>query len=112
MKNLPTFDEFIIESTNSLPINEGMKILSKEFGGYDDQDFLKKIWHMPLTELEDLLKIAEAELKRHISISPKKGVLSAIPRKEAEIAKGHIKFLVSVINNKRKNPDFVPDLYK
>lgn len=108
MKNIPTFEEFLNESE----INETMKIISKEFGGYDDQEFLEKIWNLSLDELESLLTTAKSELKRHTSSSPKRGVFSTFARQDTLVAKGHIKFLESVIMKKKKDPSFVPDLYK
>ncbi len=107
MENIKSYKEFINES-----ISDGiMTIMSDEFGK-TDTEFLQIIWHMSLTELEDLLKTANEDLKNYKRVYPQRGTISAIYRRVAQIAEGRIRFLKEVISDKKKDPDYIPAYYK
>jgi hypothetical protein len=89
-----------------------MQIMSDEFGK-TDKEFLQIIWHMSLTELEDLLKTANTDLKDYKRVFPPRGLTnSVIYRRMAQIAEGRIRFLKEVIDHKKKDPDYIPASYK
>jgi hypothetical protein len=107
MENIKSYEEYINES-----ITDGtMTIMSDEFGK-TDKEFLQIIWHMSLSDLEDLLKTANTDLKDYKRVYPQKGTISALYRREANIAEGRIRFLEEVISDKKEDPDYIPALYK
>jgi hypothetical protein len=101
--------QLIKEEINKI-LSEDAKIISKEFGGYNDSEFLKKTWKMSLEELESLLTISIDELKWLKKNS--KGTLGLFNRKDAQWVASRIKFLKQIISSKKKNPNFIPDHHK
>jgi hypothetical protein len=93
-------------------INESYtsKVISKEFGGTDDSQFLKIAWKLSLDELQDLLATSISDLKWLKAHS--KGILNSFNRKDALWVAGRIKFIQQIITSKKKNPNFIPDIYK
>ena len=91
-------------------LNEAdIKALRKEFGGYDDRVFLKKVWHMSLDELNDLLKVSLLDMKWLKGNS--KGTIGLFARKDAQWLKSRIDYIKQIIKSKTKRPDYVPDHY-
>lgn len=86
------------------------KILSNEFGGYDDSKFLKKIWYIEISELEKLLNQSMTDLKFLKANS--KGIIGSFNRKDVQWVTGRIKYIQQVIKSKKKEPNFVPDHYR
>lgn len=87
------------------------KVLSKEFGGYNDSDFLKVIWKMPIEDVEELLKGTLVDLKWSKSLLPK-GMVGMFAKRDIQIVNSRIKFLKQVIAYKQKDPNFIPDSFK
>jgi hypothetical protein len=91
-------------------LNEDAKVISKEFGGTNDSEFLKIAWKMSIDNLEKLLLTSIEDLKFLKKNS--KGTLGLFNKKDAQWVTGRIKFIKQIILNKKKNPDFIPDHYK
>jgi hypothetical protein len=91
-------------------LNEGAKVISKEFGGTNDSEFLKIAWKMSIDNLEKLLLTSIEDLKFLKKNS--KGTLGLFNRKDAQWVTSRIKFIKQIILSKKKNPDFIPDHHK
>ena len=91
-------------------LNEDAKVISKEFGGTNDSEFLKIAWKMSIDNLEKLLLTSIEDLKFLKKNS--KGTLGLFNRKDAQWVTSRIKFIKQIILSKKKNPDFIPVHYK
>lgn len=100
----------IIREEISKVLNEDAKVISKEFGGINDSEFLKIAWKMSIDDLEKLLQTSIEDLKWLKKNS--KGTLGLFNRKDAQWVTNRIKFIKQIISSKKKTPDFIPDYYK
>jgi hypothetical protein len=100
----------IIKEEISKILNEDAKVISKEFGGYNDSEFLKIAWKMSIDDLEKLLLTSIEDLKWLKKNS--KGTLGLFNKKDAQWVNSRIKFIKQIINSKKKNPNFIPDHHK
>jgi hypothetical protein len=91
-------------------LNEDAKVISKEFGGTNDSEFLKIAWKMSIDNLEKLLLTSIEDLKFLKKNS--KGTLGLFNRKDAQWVTSRIKFIKQIILSKKKNPDFIPVQHK
>jgi len=103
MKHIQTFESYLNENSEA-------KITAAEFG--DDPTFLSIVWHYSKTELEDLLKTSESDIKWLKANGPKGKIMGSFTRRNLSIIESRIKFLKQIIDSKKKNPEFVPDQYK
>lgn len=102
----------IIEEEIKYVLNESSNILSKEFGGYDDKEFLKIVWKLSIPELENLLNASKIELNWLKNQGPKGKIMGLFNRRDISIMKNRIEYLNGIISDKKKNPDFIPDFVK
>ena len=91
-------------------LNEDAKVISKEFGGTNDSEFLKIVWKMPINDLEKLLLTSIEDLKWLKKNS--KGTSGLFNKKDAQWVTNRIKYIKQIISSKKKNPDFIPDHHK
>lgn len=115
MKNQILSEEFrrmqkLAGLINESQLSEEVKVTSKEFGGYDDSEFLKIAWKMSIDDLEKLLLTSIDDLKWLKKNF--KGTLGLFHKRDAQIITNRIKFINQIIASKNKNPDFIPDHYK
>lgn len=89
-----------------------MKIISKEFGGSDDMEFLKIAWKMSIKDLEELLKNTLSDLTYIKNTMPRGGVTSLNAKRDLSILKSRIKFTKQIISYKKKDPSYIPDFIK
>ena len=106
-RRIPSLNEFVKESLNE---NDHIKVLSDEFGGYEDKEFLYKAWRMKSEDLTTLLDTCKSDLKWLNKHS--KGLLGAFNRKDAQWVRSRIGFIESIIKRKKTEPDFIPDFLK
>jgi len=100
-KIVPTFEEFLNEEKENLM----HKIIS-----YEDSEFLARAWYMTIDELEALLSFTPKELKFAKSVS--KGFIGVFGRRDALVIKIRTRWIKEIIKSKKKDHDFVPDIYK
>lgn len=100
--------EEVLEDNKSLTGNS--KIISKEFGGIDDREFLKIVWKLTIDELDQLVLSSLADLKFLNKNS--RGIFGVFNRRDANIVKGRINWVKQIIKSKKKNPDFIPEPFK
>lgn len=104
-----TFEQFINES--KVNENENIKVLSKEYGEYDDKMFFYSAYRKTPEELENLLDTSKKDLswlKKH-----SKGLFGAFNRKDAQWVQVRINWIKDIIAAKKKNgPDYISDNYK
>jgi hypothetical protein len=109
-RRIPTLNEYV----NEQKTNEGIthiQVLSDEFGGYDDKEFLYKAWRMTLSELKDLLSTAVKDLAWCKKNS--KGTLGQFNKRDGLFLKHRISFIEQIIKTKNQNgEDYITDLYK
>lgn len=105
----------ITESQYKAKLNENdinhLVIVSPQFGGYEDKEFLKIVWKLSIQELESLLQDTIKDIGYYKN-SNRKGLFGALDRKLVNIAKNRIKYLKQIINKKQTYPDFYPDFLK
>jgi hypothetical protein len=102
----------IIKEEISKILNEGAKVLSQEFGGYDNVEFLKVVWQLSLSDLKKLLEDTISDLVYTKNIGPKGKIMGSFTRRDIDIIKNRIKFLKQIISHKEKDPNFLPDFMK
>lgn len=100
MEYLKRFEEFVNEA----------RVISKEYGGFNDSDFLKIAWKMDIGDLEKLLDKSTGDLKWLKANS--KGMLGAFNRKDAQWVKSRINFIKDIIKSKKNDKDYIPDNWK
>lgn len=100
----------IIKEEIDKVLNEDAKVISKEFGGTNDSEFLKIAWKMSIDDLQKLLQTSIEDLKWLKKNS--KGTLGLFNRKDAQWVTNRIKLIKQIINIKKKNPEFIPSHYK
>lgn len=109
-QRIPSIDEFIYEQKTNEGITH-LQVLSDEFGGYDDKEFLYKAWRMTLDELIDLLSTAVKDLAWCKKNS--KGITGLFTKRDGLIVKNRIAYIEQIIKAKNKNgEDYITDLYK
>lgn len=84
-------------------MSEHIKVLSKEFGNYDDKIFIKKLWDMSVDELQKLVDETTKDLKWLKQRS--KGLLGAFNRKDAQHVTWRLNTIKKLIADKKKNPN-------
>lgn len=102
----------IIKEEIKYVLNESSNILSKEFGGYDDKEFLRIVWKLSIPELEKLLNTSKTELNWLKNQGPKGKIMGLFNKRDILLIKTRIKYLNEIISSKKKNPDFIPDFVK
>lgn len=98
----------VLEDNKSLTGNS--KIISKEFGGIDDREFLKIVWKLPIDELGQLYLSSLEDLKFLNKNS--KRMMGLFNKKDASLVKSRINFIKDIIKYKKKDPDFIPEPFK
>jgi hypothetical protein len=102
MKHVKLFEQFVNEMD--------AKVITRQYGGSNDSEFLKIVWHMEIKDLQDLLDRSEKDLKWLKANS--RGGAGMFRRKDAFIVGDRVKWIKDIISQKEQNPDYVPDLYK
>jgi|VirMetMinimDraft_7_1064189.scaffolds.fasta_scaffold69499_2 hypothetical protein len=97
--------------TSNSHLNEmDAKVITRQYGGSNDSEFLKIVWHMEIKDLQDLLDRSEKDLKWLKANS--RGGAGMFRRKDALIVGDRVKWIKDIISQKEQNPDYIPDLYK
>ena len=86
-------------------------IVSPQYGGYEDKEFLKIAWKMSIQELESLLQDTIKDIGYYKN-SNRHGLFGSLDRKLVIIAKNRMEYLKQIINKKQTDPDFYPDFLK
>jgi hypothetical protein len=89
-----------------------MKIISKEFGGYDDVAFLKVLWNMPLKDVENLLSDLPVELQWFKTFKSTGARMKMFTNRDIAVIKSRIPWIKQIIASKKKYPTFIPEQYK
>lgn len=87
------------------------KILSNDFGGNNDSEFLKIVWKMSIEDLEKLLKDTLSDLVYIKNVSPKGKIMGLFTKRDILFIKSRIKWIKQIISSKKENPNYIPDIY-
>ena len=88
------------------------QVLSTEFGGWDDMEFLKKTWNMPIEELYKILEKAKSDLKFLNNMSRTRSVIRVLYKKDAQWVRARVGYLEGIIKKKKVDSSFRPDMIK
>lgn len=109
-KHIPTFEEFVNEST-SVSANPLYRFVETvPLNGEAMKEFLKVAWNLESKQLEEMLP--HMERKRKFYASQRGGTLAPLNKRSKEMLDTFIEFTESIIKTKEEDPNYIPKEYK